>query len=375
MSCKNCTKLLTVLTLFVVLLLHKASPVSAQWKVINLETKANFRAVHAPKSRVCWIGGSGGTVLRTQDGGNVWDIMNVHGADSLDFRDIHAFDESTAIAMSAGMAQEGKAKIYRTENGGDSWQLVYQTTQAGVFLDGLDFWDKTQGICFGDPVDGRFFVLLTDDGGRSWQELPMAQRPAALDQEAAFAASGTSLIAVGKSQAFIVTGGGQKARVLRSEDRGRSWQASETPLPAGPTSGLFGVRFWSKKRGIAVGGNYQETADAAPNVLLTKDGGVSWKLSGATSPAGLKEAVGLYHSEFFNYGGDRRSTANHRYALVAVGPSGSGFSTDFGKTWTTISKEPFHAVSFAGPDGFAVGGKGLVATFTKIPKKRKKFTR
>lgn len=344
----------------------------SQWKVLNLDTKANFRAVHAPSSKVCWIGGSGGTVLRTYDGGEVWDIMKVRDADSLDFRDVHGFNDKTAVVMSAGESEKGKARIYRTQDGGDSWQLVYETTQKGVFLDGLDFWDKENGICFGDPVDGRFFILTTQDGGRSWQELPKANRPVAEAKEAAFAASGTSLITVGKKQVFIGTGGGKMGRVLRSDDQGQTWQASVTPLPAGPSSGIFGLQFWSGKRGIAVGGDYMNVAEGSPNVLLTRDGGVSWQLvSKATDPVGLKEAVGLYHSEFVNYGGDQRAT-RHKYGLVAVGPNGSSYSKDFGKTWAPVSKEPFHATSFAGPAGYAVGGKGLIGTFEKFPKKRQK---
>ena len=297
--------------------------------------------------------------------------MKVPQADSLDFRGIYGFDRETAVAMSAGVAEEGKARIYRTEDGGDSWQLVYQTTQKGVFLDGISFWNSKEGICFGDPVDGKFFILTTDDGGRTWQELPLENRPVSQEKEAAFAASNSSLITVGKHQAFIGTGGASMARVLRSEDNGHTWQASETPLPAGPSSGIFGLQFWSNKHGIAVGGDYKDVAKKSANVLLTRDGGITWQLSAAMVPSGLKEAVGLYHSQFVNYAGGQRPT-RHRYRLVAVGASGSGYSTDFGKSWSLLGQEPFHATSFAGPTGYAVGGKGLIGKFEKFPKKGRK---
>jgi photosystem II stability/assembly factor-like uncharacterized protein len=348
-----------------------SQPSFAQWRVLKLDTQANFRAVHAPRPNVCWIGGSSGTVLRTTDGGEVWDIMKVPGADSLDFRGIYGFDRETAVAMSAGPAEQGKARIYRTSDGGDSWEVVYQTSQPGVFLDGVSFWNNKEGICFGDPVGGRFFILTTDDGGRTWQELPMENRPAAQEKEAAFAASNSSLITVGNKLAFIGTGGADMARVLRSDDNGRTWQAAETTLPAGPTSGIFGLQFWTNKHGIAVGGDYVDVKKKSANVLLTRDGGVSWQLSEGMVPAGLKEAVGLYHSQFVNYAGGQRPT-RHKYRLVAVGASGSGYSTDFGKTWEPLSSEPFHAVSFAGPTGFAVGGKGLIGKFDKFPKKRRR---
>jgi hypothetical protein len=278
-------------------------------------------------------------------------VQQVAGADSLDFRDIHAFDALTAVTMSAGEAEQGKARIYRTEDGGQTWQIVYQTTQKGIFLDGLDFWDDRRGICFGDPVEGRFFILTTRDGGRSWHELPVADRPAAQPDEAAFAASGTSLISVGKKTAYIGTGGATVARILQTNNYGATWQSLSTRLPAGPSSGIFGLRFWSKKKGIAVGGDYRTFTVESPNVLITKDGGKSWQLTEGTRPPGLKESVGLYRQEPFG---------KRNVLLMAVGASGSGYSADQGRSWVPLDHHPFHAVSFAGNVGYAVGGKGLV---------------
>ncbi|WP_247236055.1 oxidoreductase [Telluribacter sp. SYSU D00476] len=320
--------------------------------MLDINTNASFRSVHAPAPLTCWAGGTNGAILRTTNGGEAWQVLRVAGADSLDFRDIHAFDDRTAVAMSAGESEKGKARIYRTEDAGQTWQVVYQTTQKGIFLDGIDFWSTRRGICFGDPVDGRFFILTTQDGGRSWQELPVTARPEALPGEAAFAASGTTLITVGKRSVYIGTGGSQAARILRSTDYGATWQSITTRLPAGPSSGLFGLRFWSRKKGIAVGGDYRTFTEATPNVLLTRDGGKSWQLTEGTLPPGLKEAVGLYYPPPFG---------KKNVLLMAVGASGSGYSADQGRTWVALDQHPFHAVSFAGSVGYAVGGKGLVA--------------
>jgi photosystem II stability/assembly factor-like uncharacterized protein len=343
----------------------------AQWKVINIKTSIHMRAVHAISPTTCWIGGSGGTVLKTVNGGKKWLTSKVSGADSLDFRDIHAFSKDVAIAMSAGEAQKDKAKIYRTEDGGLSWSLVYQTTQNGVFLDGIDFWDKNKGICLGDPIDGRLFIVTTDDGGKSWQELPFEKRPIAEPGEASFAASGTSILVAGKDKVYIGTGGCKVARVFRSEDFGRTWDVSATPLPAGPTSGIFGMRFWSKKSGIAVGGDYKKTTDSIQNVLITRDGGITWKLTGMTKPTGLKESVVLYHKTDATWTGETEIRSDD-YALIASGPSGSSFSSDWGKTWRELGKEGFHAMSFAKNVGYGVGANGLIGKIEKFSTKKKK---
>jgi len=318
----------------------------AQWIPQEVATKANFRAVHTVSDKVCWIGGSQGTFLNTTDGGKSWQVQKVPEADSLDFRDVHAFDEKIAFLMSAGEAQKGKAKIYKTIDGGRTWKSVFTTQEQGVFLDGIDFWDKKNGIAFGDPIGNKFYVLLTNDGGESWQRVNPDLLPPVQEGEAAFAASGTSIVTYGKTSAWIGTGGGKVARVFYSHDQGKTWQVSETVLQAGKSAGIFGLKFWDRNTGIAVGGDYINTKDSAPNVSITYDGGKSWNVITTTDPQGLKEAISFYKKKI----------------LIGVG-NGTCYSKDFGKTWSKIDDSVFHALSFYKNTGFAVGGKGIVCKF------------
>lgn len=337
--------------------LWAAQPVQGQWQRQASGTDAHFRAVHACSEKTAWVGGTKGTVLRTTDGGLHWEKVGIAAAPTLDFRDIHAFGDSVAVAMSAGEAEKGAARIYRTENGGQSWQLVYETERPGVFLDGLDFWDARNGLCFGDPVDGKFFVLRTTDGGRSWQEVPREAFPAVQPGEAAFAASGTALVVAGRSWAWLGTGGSKHARVFRSNDFGQHWEAIETPLPAGKSSGIFGLRFQHRLRGYAVGGDYLHPRDSTRNVLTTTDGGKNWQLLGSTAPPGLMEAVVLLPIRLRS-GPGRWQT---RQRLVCVGPEGSGYSDDEGRSWKRLHTEACHAASVAGNALWAVGPKGYIA--------------
>ena len=316
----------------------------AQWQKQVSNTEASFRSVCAVSDKIIWVGGSKGTFIKTIDGGKNWVATQVQGAESLDFRDVHAFDAQTAILMSAGEAEKGNAKIYRTEDGGKTWKIVYQTTQKGIFFDGIDFWDNQNGIVFSDPIDGKFVILKTKDGGKTWNPINSANIPENQKGEAAFAASGTSLVTFGKSQAYICTGGGEFARVFYTENQGENWSVVKTNMPASQVSGLFGLRFWDEQHGISVGGDYQEINKVIPNVLLTSDGGKTWKDASQTNPAGLKEGVSVYKKKF----------------LIAVGPSGTCYSKDFGKSWTVIDETAFHAISVSGDGVWAVGGKGVI---------------
>lgn len=110
------------------------------------------------------MSGSKGTVGKSLDGGKTWKWMKVKGYNKCDFRDIEAFDENTAIIM----AVASPAYILKTINGGKKWKKVYENKTKGMFLDAMDFKDVKNGYMVGDPVEGRFFIAKTNNGGDSW---------------------------------------------------------------------------------------------------------------------------------------------------------------------------------------------------------------
>jgi photosystem II stability/assembly factor-like uncharacterized protein len=319
----------------------------AEWIFLpsNVNTNISFRAVHAVSANVVWVGGSGGTVLLTVDGGQTWEKRPVPDAANLDFRGIAAVDAQTAVVMSAGEAEKGQTRIYRTTDGGKQWQLVFQTGEKGVFLDGVAFWDNRNGLVLGDPVDGKWYLLKTSDGGQTWQRLSPDKLPRMLPDEAAFAASNTSLLLQGKSKVWIGSGGAARARVFSSPDRGQTWHVADTPIHSGESSGIFGLRFLDSRHGIAIGGDHKKEREPCRNVIVTADGGRTWQSATSTDPPGLKESVVILP----------------RNNLLAVGPSGTCLSKDFGKSWLKIDLSPFHAASSVAGHCWAVGGKGVIA--------------
>ena len=163
----------------------------------------------------------------------------------------------------------------------------------------------------GDPIDGRFLILTTDDGGKSWGRADGMSIPPALAGEGAFAASGTCLVVEGERNAWFGTGGAKVARVFRSGDRGRSWTAHETPIRASaPTSGIFSLAFRDADHGIAVGGDYKDTQASGRVVSRTKDGGRTWSVPAGPVPAGFRSAVAYLPGP-----GSPK--------LIAVGPTGA----------------------------------------------------
>ena len=324
----------------------------AQWTPQSAGTTAEFRGLAAVSSTVVWASGTRGRVARSIDGGSSWIVDSLPGADALDFRDIAAASATRVWTMSAGPAELDQAQIYHTDDG-VRWMRQFASSQKGVFLDAMKFWDDRHGIAMSDPVDGHLFLLTTDDGGTTWARVPTADAPPVLPGEAAFAASGTCLAVSGSSHAWIGTGGGSRARVFRSADRGRTWSVADTPVRAGgSSSGIFSLAFTDVRRGIAVGGDYQRAKLPTQNVALTDDGGVTWRLAAGPLPQGYMSAVAYIP----NTGGR---------SLVAVGLAGTALSTDGGERWLMVDSVAYNSVAFATrDDGWAVGPRGRIAKWT-----------
>jgi photosystem II stability/assembly factor-like uncharacterized protein len=327
--------------------------IAPQWTLQTSGVTATLRGVSAASDKVAWASGSGSTVLHTADGGATWQKIVVT-PDRVDFRDVDAIDERTAYLLSIGNGPA--SRIYKTTDAGATWTPQFLNDDPKVFLDAMTFSDARHGIVIGDSIDGHFTLLRTDDGGAHWVRVPPASLPPALPNEGAFAASGTNVAMFGADRVWIGTGASTKARVLRSIDRGATWQVADTPLIAGDSAGIFSVAFRDARHGVIVGGDYKKEKDAVDNLAVTDDGGVTWTLVKDHALSGFRSVVAYV---------PRAKTPS----LLAVGPQGSDYSTDDGRTWAPIEGPGFHTFSFApsGNVGFAAGGRGAVGRLTVNP--------
>lgn len=338
-----------MLKLRVTLLAALATPpaAAAQWAYTNTGG-GELRGLSAVSEQVVWASGARGTIVRSTDGGRTWTTDTVPGFASLDFRAIHAFSGRAAFIASAGEAEKGLAKILATTDA-KAWTLAFSTDQQGVFLDAIAFWDAQNGIALSDPLDGAFALFVTDDGGRTWSRKASDAFPRVLPGEAAFAASGSSLIVHGASDVWIGTGGGGRGRVLHSPDRGASWIVSDAPVHAeGSAAGIFSLAFFDSRRGVAVGGDYTKRALAAQSVALTMDGGRSWRAA-KSPPAAFLSGVAY---------------AGSAARLVAVGLADTFVSADSGDSWTQVDSVALNSVRFHGASGWAAGPRGRIARWT-----------
>jgi photosystem II stability/assembly factor-like uncharacterized protein len=312
-------------------LLLASTPLAAQ-RVVDqpLLGQVEFRGLHAVSDKIVWASGSGGSVYHTSTGGEHWTTDTIAGATSLFLVDVWAKDDERAYVVGTDF-RGGYAAIYATVDGGKTWIKQWELRHAEAFLDGITCSSDRNCVALGDPHDGNYLLLVTDDGGREWTRVSPSAIPPMYEGEAAFAASGTEITSRG-SRIWFATGGGHHARVWRSGDRGRTWAASETPLRAASSAGLFGIAMESDRVGLAVGGDYNLPADSAPNLLRTIDGGETWTMAGWTTPIGVRWGL----------------ASGGRGLYLATAPTGTGMTRDGGNVWTVLDTKPANTASCAG---------------------------
>jgi photosystem II stability/assembly factor-like uncharacterized protein len=324
----------------------------AQWQPQKSNTDASLYGLSIVNGNVVWASGTGGTFVRTTDGGETWQAGTVAGAEKLEFRDVYAIDGETAYLLSIGKGNE--SRIYKTTDAGKNWLLEYTEQNPKAFLDCMAFWDATHGIVVGDPVDGKPELLTTFDGGVHWTPLAAEMMPPAKSGEGS-PASGTCIATYAgekgrkeNRQAWFVTE--NASRVFHTADSGKTWTAAETPLVTGLNQGVFSITVVDADRLVIVGGDYDHPQMVKANSAYSDDGGKTWKES-SHRPGGYRWGVAVVPD-------------TPGPTVFAVGPTGTDYSIDRGKNWQQMNEENTNTIGFADAHrGWAVGKKGLILKF------------
>ncbi len=286
----------------------------------------DLNTVYFLDSKRGWVGGDGGVVLRTTDGGRTWARQNVPTRQAVN--DVYFRNEEDGYLLAA-------TEIYLTEDGGETWRMAARFTPqrfggAEPELYSVRFTGKKRGWVVGSLSRGDnvvdSLVLSTENGGGTWQQqrLPVRDELIHLDFD-------------GEKRGWVVGSGG---RILHTRDGGETWAVQSS----GTTAALYHVDFEGDERGWAVG--------ERGTVLKTVDGGRTWR----AVPTPVRTT--LLSVKFVN-----------KEEGWAVGRAGVILRTDDGgETWKqqdTNTRQHLYALFFDKRAGWAVGGDGLVLRYER----------
>jgi len=311
------------------LILAATSPaIKAQWDIQNSGTTADLRGITSIGAGIAWASGTNGTVLRTEDGGYLWQRCTIPpGADKLDFRGIQAFDANTAIVMSSGPGD--LSRLYKTTDGCQTWKLIATNPDKDGFWDAIAALAPEVYMVLGDPIQGHFVLQTTSDDGKTWASY---QTSPSQNGEGAFAASNSSLLNHEDDEEdgplLFVTGGPLGARIFRADLKSNCSHKPSCPevlssqqLPMfakGEGAGIFSIAEGPSYSAVAVGGNYQKPNESSGTAAFIT--GKHWQAS-TTPPHGYRSAVAYDAST---------------KTWITVGPNGTDISTDDGHNWRAL---------------------------------------
>jgi hypothetical protein len=384
---------------FVLAATQATSCAYAQWDIEESHTTASLRGIHNVGGGVAWASGTDGTVLRTEDGGYLWQTCSIPpGAEKLDFRGVQAFDENTAIVMSSGPGDQ--SRIYKTTDGCQTWKLIFTNPDKEGFWDSIRFDflpkkrqsnDHRSGVLVGDPVNGQFALYTTQNGGDSWEiwakddEVNAYKRLGPINantRESLFAASNSVVVTLRPNEIRFVTGGEGGSRLFSAEPHNPfdnetkfKFTVTRLPFPSNKNSGAFSIASRQsqsyKDDLMVVGGNYESPDSVGTCVYLphrednSLGGAVFFGterqrvIASRTPPHGYRSAVA--------WDSDQK-------LWITVGPNGTDISTDDGKNWRPLTPSPndptdadknWNALSLP----FVVGPHGRIGRLRTIDQK------
>lgn len=211
-------------------------------------------------------------LYKTTDGGETW--SPVPGAQIEGIAGLCAMQALTTPYINHGVMEQktrvyaagrvgGPAWLMHSDDLGETWTAIDLKEHAGMVLD-VHFFDLNHGLIAASSSDqvmeGTARILRTEDGGRTWSVAYDSGRPLENVWKMSFP---TPEIGYATVQSYNQQ---DAARVvIKTTDAGRTW--AELSLAEGANIREFGIGFIDENRGWV---------GAVPGGFVTADGGASW---------------------------------------------------------------------------------------------------
>ncbi|GAA4239052.1 hypothetical protein GCM10022291_31880 [Postechiella marina] len=317
---------------------------TVEFKTHTLDSTLSIRALEiTDDDHVFFLtsNGFGGTVYYSEydkKSNIVFPIPMAHDSIKNNFR-----SAAVTSKFGYGLSIGNPARLYKIKN--DEKVLVYQESHSKVFYDAMEFWNDNEGIAIGDSTDGCLSIIITRDGGNTWNKLSCEDLPKGTKNEGAFAASDTNIAIVGNKTWIATTAG----RVYVSPDKGITWDVVITPIVKDKeTQGIYSMDFYDALNGFAIGGDYTLPDANRANKIRTQDGGKTWQVVANAQNPGYRSCVQYVPN-------------SNAQELVAVGFKGIDYSNDAGNTWKHLSDEGFYTIRFLNDSIAYAAGVGRIS--------------
>lgn len=295
----------------------------SQWEHKDVSTNVTLSAVHFQNELVGYVSGAN-EIYKTEDGGNTWQNILTAGSQSF-FEDLFVFDNNNIIAVGKELTSN-EALILRSNDSGVNWTTA--NVSASSFLNSVFFVNSNLGFCAGSSGT----ILRSNDSGISWEVL-----------NTGVSSTLQSIFFVNTMVGVAIGGGPGAGQILKTADGGNSW--NEVTSPADDF--LQSVYFVSNETGYAVGWNGE--------IIKTTDCGDNWTILNSVSMFGNLDVFFTDENTGYIVGGQSFESLIQK-------------TTNAGDLWEDISpnvEQGLIAIHFPTSEiGYTVGGNGTVLKTT-----------
>jgi len=308
-------------------------------------------------------------ILRTVDGGLTWRDVSVPGvvpslAESAYFMNLtDAWMANASITTSPTGSITSTVTVYRTADGGNTWQAGTPFEVPGEGLGSLKFLDPQYGwslIGLGAAAGSEAVAIYrTTDGGDTWEQvsltagIPGQSTPSSLPFGCDKSGLGFVNPLTGWATGFCPGG---PIFFYVSHDGGETWAPDMLPAPSGYPATLYSQcqcafnppRFFSPQDGFLAVGIYE--VKQSWQLYITHDGGTTWN----STPLPVEQPLG--HVDMIN---ENDGWVTDGTMLYRTG--------DGGQNWDTVG--PFPTQDMVGSlnfvsssDGWFLGEQSIYAT-------------
>lgn len=250
-----------------------------------------------------------------------------------------------------GWIVSGAAQIYKTSDGGNSWQLQFNNVAAHLrsvgFIDSLRGWAGNVGLGEFSTTDSTV-LYETADGGQSWLPMESFVGPKPRGLCGMQVVNDSVICAVGRVRgpSFFV----------RTTDAGKTWMSRDMSAYA---AGLIDVFFFHPDTGFAVGLTNVSHEQSSGVVLYTSDGGATWEKRYTTPRTGEWCWKISFPSRRVGYASLQRNSRSPIYFLK---------TTDGGTSWQdklfSSSYYFVQGIGFINEREGWIGGNSSLPTYT-----------
>lgn len=291
------------------------------WEIIELSTKATLNDIHFVNESIIWISGSSNTLLKSTNGGSTWSTVSTGGYYS-NIEKIFFTDSQTGWLLS----RNGISTILKTTNGGISWQSI---STGSDYLTILYMIDNQNGWISGS----NGLLKKTVDGGATWTTISVNGNTG----------SSSAIYFLNTQVGWVIFDN----LLYKTLDGGTTWTSSNLN-----GYGITSIYFTDSSIGYYC--NYN-------GVLRTTNGGSTWTLT--TPSMNLKtlaqrnKFVAVGHSNKIDVSADGTTWQNKRGGEITsinaakfvtnsigwtIGANGNLYKTENGgKTWQNKSIDNF----------------------------------